>query len=98
MPNPRFLLIALLPLAAAAAPDGFPLDRPGLAPVQPCLADTLDCLRLAPEPFRPCLVALQACDDHFLLVPAGSPRFTPAALMRNGSVQRGRPAKPGPRE
>ncbi len=96
--NLCFLLIALLPLAAGAAPDGFPPDRSGPAPVQPCLADTLDCLYLATQPFRPCLVALHRCDDHFLLVPAGGPRFTPAALMPDGSGWARRPARPGPRE
>lgn len=96
MPNPRFLLIALLPLAAEAAPDGFLLDRSGTAPVQPCFVDTLNCLHLAPQPFRPCLVALQRCGDHFQLVPAGDgPRFTPAALLPNGSE---RSAKQGPPE
>jgi hypothetical protein len=36
---------------------------------QPCLIDTISCLELAPEPFAPCLLAVERCSGEWQLHP-----------------------------
>jgi hypothetical protein len=36
---------------------------------QPCLIDTISCLELAPEPFAPCLLAVERCSGEWRLHP-----------------------------
>jgi hypothetical protein len=36
---------------------------------QPCLIDTVSCLELAPEPFAPCLLAVERCSGEWQLYP-----------------------------
>lgn len=44
--------------------------RPGPVPdAQPCLIDTVSCLELSPEPFAPCLLAVERCSGEWRLHP-----------------------------
>jgi hypothetical protein len=36
---------------------------------QPCLISTISCLELAPEPFAPCLLAVERCSGEWRLHP-----------------------------
>jgi hypothetical protein len=36
---------------------------------QPCLIDTVSCLELSPEPFAPCLLAVERCSSEWRLHP-----------------------------
>lgn len=46
------------------------LPRPSrFGDAQPCLIDTVSCLELAPEPFAPCLLAVERCSGEWRLHP-----------------------------
>jgi hypothetical protein len=48
--------------------------RPGPLPdARLCLIDTVSCLELAPEPFAPCLLAVERCSGEWRLHPLGGP-------------------------
>jgi hypothetical protein len=86
MSKVRTLAVMVLPLAAnaygAPAADIPPLpDSPQLrAPIRPCLVDSVECLSLAPQPFRPCLAIPRNCGDHFGYTPViGVPLWLPAS-------------------
>jgi hypothetical protein len=68
-----YLFAAVAALAGAAVradPPRFDFGPgTGNRPVQPCLVNSLDCLSLAPQPFRPCLALPKACGDHFEVEP-----------------------------
>jgi hypothetical protein len=49
-----------------------PPERPRADPftdAQLCLIDTVDCLELSPEPFAPCLLAVERCSSEWRLHP-----------------------------
>jgi hypothetical protein len=51
-----------------------PEQPPGRFPdAQPCLIDTVSCLELAPEPFAPCLLAVERCSGEWRLHPLRGP-------------------------
>jgi hypothetical protein len=73
---------AVAPLQAISVVDSpagalrfrLPAERPrqrsgAFADAQPCLIDTVSCLELAPEPFAPCLLALERCSGEWRLHP-----------------------------
>lgn len=88
MPYPRILALLFLPVAlsAQAAPPVLPQPEPPQppreAPVRPCLVNSVSCLSMAPQPFRPCLAVPQSCGDHFSITPVTNPAWTPAAWSK----------------
>ena len=66
------IVIASASLGARNAPPAPPqqLPRPSrFGDAQPCLIDTVSCLELAPEPFAPCLLAVERCSGEWRLHP-----------------------------
>jgi hypothetical protein len=43
---------------------------------RPCLISTLSCLELSPEPFAPCLLAVERCSGEWRLHPLAGRRRT----------------------
>jgi hypothetical protein len=53
---------------AVFAPRELPRAR-AFPDAQPCLIDTVSCLELSPEPFAPCLLAVERCRGEWRLYP-----------------------------